>query len=148
MAYEERARRLAEKLQTVLEAADTADREHPALSESLSAQEIRALRCVGDHDCPIMSAIASAIRLSLSSCTGLIDRLCAKKLVKRDRAANDRRVVQVELTDEGKKLHQAAVDARVGVAKDMLAALTPAEQDQLVALLGKAAERLEEEPKR
>lgn len=148
MAHEERARKLAEKLQTVLAAADTADREHPALSESLSAQEIRALRCVGEHDCPIMSAIASAIRLSLSSCTGLIDRLCAKKLVKRDRKLDDRRVVQVELTDEGRKLHQAAVEARVGLAKNMLAALSPAEQDQLVALLGKASENLKEETRK
>ncbi len=144
MANEERARRLADNLRTVLEAADTADREHPALTESLSAQEIRALRCVGERDCPIMSAIASAIRLSLSSCTGLIDRLCAKKLVRRDRSTDDRRVVQVGLTDEGRKLHRAAVEARVGVARDMLAALTPAEQDQLVSLLGKASERLKE----
>ena len=142
---DERARRLAEKLETVLQAAEGADQANPALSENLSPQEIRALRCVGHHDCAIMSAIASAIRASLSTCTGLVDRLCSKKLVRRDRSANDRRIVQVELTDEGKKLHQAAVDARVDLARGMLAALTPAEQDQLVALLGKASQRLEEE---
>jgi DNA-binding MarR family transcriptional regulator len=91
-----------------------------------------------------MSGIAAAIRLSLSSATGLIDRLCEKKLVKRDRSSEDRRVVQVELTDEGRTLHEAALEGRLAFAKDMLKNLSAEEQESLVNLLGKVSARIKE----
>ena len=43
-------------------------------------------------------------------------------LVKRDRSSEDRRVVQVELTDEGRSLHDAALEGRLAFAKEMLLA--------------------------
>lgn len=145
MSLESNAQRLADQLDVVLAKADRADAENAALREQLSPQEIRVLRTVGGMECPIMSAIAGAIRLSLSSATGLIDRLCEKRLVRRDRSPEDRRVVQVGLTDEGKRLHERARQSRVAFARDVLSALAPAEQEQLVALLGKASDKLKEE---
>lgn len=144
MSLEDKARRLVDHLQTVIDGAQTADKA-AAEREHLSEQEIRVLCTVGRHGCPIMSGIASAIRLSLSSVTGLIDRLHDKKLVRRDRSAEDRRVVQVELTEHGKSLHEAALAERLAMARQMLKALTPEEQEKLVALLGKASVGLEKE---
>ena len=144
MTRDDKARRLADHLQTVLEEADCCDRDNPALCERLSPQEVRVLRTVGGTECCVMSGIARAVRLSLSSVTGLIDRLTEKKLVRRDRSNDDRRVVQVELTAEGRELHQAAVDARAGFARELLSNLEPGEQDELLALLGKISSRLKE----
>ncbi|MFI5346642.1 MAG: MarR family winged helix-turn-helix transcriptional regulator [Elusimicrobiota bacterium] len=137
-----KARLLVDQLQTVLEGTEGAVKQSPALDESLSKQEICVLRALGRHERCIMSAIAGAIRLSLSSATGLIDRLVEKKLVRRDRSHEDRRVVQVELTDEGRELHEAALEAQVRFVRGGLKALSPEEQDELLALLGKVSERI------
>lgn len=144
MSLDDDARRLADDLSLVLDRAESADRSSAA-GEALSAQEARALRTVDRLDCPIMSAIADAIRLSLSSCTGLIDRLCARNLVSRSRSDEDRRVVQVELTEEGRRLQAAARQGRVAFAKDLLEGLAAGERAQLVALLEKAAARFKVE---
>ena len=137
-----KARLLVDQLQTVLEGTEVAVKESPTLDESLSKQEICVLRAVGRHERCIMSAIAGAIRLSLSSATGLIDRLVEKKLVRRDRSHEDRRVVQVELTDEGRQLHAAAVEVQVRFVRGGLKALSSEEQDQLLSLLCKVSERI------
>jgi len=145
MTSEEKAHRLAEHLHLALERLESAERRNPRLSENLTPQEARVFKTVGrEHRC-IMSKVANAICLSLSTCTGLIDRLCAKRLVKRDRSIEDRRIVEVELTDEGRALHKAAVETRVLFARSLLDSLDPREQEQFVALLEKAVEGLKAE---
>ena len=92
-----------------------------------------------------MSGIAERIRLSLSSVTGLIDRLVEKRLVCRDRSREDRRVVQVELTGEGRELHKSVVESQVAYARGLLKTLSAAEQDELLALFGKLSARIKAE---
>src|SRR6185295_12238602 len=137
MSLEEKAKRLAAQLQKVQEKAEAADRSNPVVSEKLSPQELKVVRTVGCEDCCIMSNIAGAIRLSLSSVTGLIDRLTEKKLVRRDRSNEDRRIVQVELTPEGRELHAAVQQGRVEFAREMLKKLDAKEQEALLTLLGR-----------
>src|SRR5437667_6156973 len=134
MSIDDKARRLTDDLQIVLEGVAGADHKNPTVSKQLSAQEIRVLNTVGREECCIMSGIAGAIRLSLSSVTGLIDRLVEKKLVRRDRSNEDRRIVQVELTQEGRQLHEAAMQGRVESARDLLKSLSAEEQEALVSL--------------
>ena len=147
MNLEERARRLTDHLQTVMDEAESADKKKSAVREKLSWQEIRALRAVGRQDCCPMSGLADAICLSLSSATGLIDRLVGKKLVKRDRSTEDRRVVQVELTEEGRELHEEAMEAPVEFSRQMLKSLNAEEQESLLGLFGKISERIKKEKK-
>ena len=147
MSTDEKARRLTDHLQTVLEAVAGADHKNPAVSEQLCAQEIRVLNTVGRDPCCIMSNIAGAIRLSLSSVTGLIDRLVEKKLVRRDRSNEDRRIVQVELTKEGRELHETSMQGRVELARGLLKSLSAEEQDALVSLFGKISDRIKAEKK-
>jgi DNA-binding MarR family transcriptional regulator len=92
-----------------------------------------------------MSALAERIRLSLSSMTGLIDRLVEKKLVCRDRSREDRRVVQVELTDGGRELHTSVVESQVRYARELMKHLSAAEQDELLALFGKLSAGIKRE---
>lgn len=142
MNSDNKARRVIDLLQTVMDGAECADKKNPSCCDSLSTQEIRVLRTIGREKCCIMSGLAGAIRLSLSSVTGLIDRLVEKKLVCRDRSNDDRRVVQVELTDEGRELHQAASEGRLEFARDLLKTLSAEEQESLVSLLGKISDRI------
>lgn len=145
MNLEERARRLTEHLQTVMEEAESADKKNSAVREKLSWQEVRVLRAVGRQDCCPMSGLADAICLSLSSATGLIDRLVSKKLVKRDRSNEDRRVVQVELTDQGRELNEEAMAGPVEFARGLLKGLHAEEQDSLLSLFRKISERIKAE---
>lgn len=147
MNLEDKARRLVRHLQTVIEESQSVDKTKSPVREKLSTQEIRVLRTVARQDCCPMSAIADTICLSLSSVTGLIDRLVEKRLVKRDRSADDRRVVQVELTEEGRELNEEATSRQVAFANDLLKGLNAQEQEALLSLMGKVAERIESERK-
>lgn len=147
MSTDDKARRLVDQLQTVMDGAEGAVAKNEAVRDALSSQEIRVLRTVGRHEHCIMSLIASRIRLSLSSVTGLIDRLVEKRLVCRDRSTEDRRVVKVELTDEGRELHTAVVDSQVQFARGLLKTLSAAEQDELLSLFGKISDRIKSEKK-
>ena len=139
---EANARRLVDGLLTVLEEVQSVEKKEAAAAAKLSAQEIRALSAVGRERGCFMTRIADAICLSLSSATGLIDRLVDKKLVRRDRSAQDRRVVHVELTDEGRQIHAAAMESRLELAHRLLADLDADEQKSLVELIGKVSAKL------
>jgi len=145
MNLEERARKLTHHLQTVMEEAESADKKNSAVREKLSWQEVRVLRAAGRQECCTMSGLADAICLSLSSATGLIDRLVGKKLIKRDRSSDDRRVVQVELTEEGRALNEEAMAGPVEFARGMLKGLNAEEQDALLGLFRKISDRIQAE---
>lgn len=145
MTSDDKARRLVDQLQTVMDGAESAVATNAAVREALSSQEIRVLRTVGRDERCIMSGIAGRIRLSLSSVTGLIDRLVEKNLVCRDRSREDRRVVRVELTDEGRELHTSVVDSQVRFARGLLKTLNAEEQDALLSLFGKISDRIKAE---
>ncbi len=147
MSLEDKARRLTEHLHLVMEEAQAVDKKKSAVREKLSWQEIRCLRAIGRQDCCPMSSLADAVCLSLSSATGLIDRLVGKKLVKRDRSSEDRRVVQVELTEQGRALNEEAMAAPVEFARGLLKGLEPDEQESMIALFKKVSARIEAEKK-
>ncbi len=141
---EDKARRLVESLQTILDDLHGMEKKTAAAHAELSWQELRALHAVGRGECCPMRRLADTICLSLSSATGIIDRLVSKKLVRRDRAAGDRRVVEVALTDAGRALNERAIGGAAGYARGLLDTLASREQDELLALLSKVAERIEE----
>ena len=145
MNLDDRARKLVDHLQVVMEEAESVDKKASAARETLSWQEVRVLRAVGRQDCCPMSGLADAICLSLSSATGLIDRLVGKKLVKRDRSSEDRRVVQVELTEQGKALNEEAMQGPLEFSRDLLKGLNAEEQDALLVLFRKISDRIQTE---
>ena len=65
----------------------------------------------GDGPLP-MGALAEAMDVSQASVTGIVDRMEQRDLVERQRADDDRRVVRVGLTDEGRRLIGLLADQR------------------------------------
>lgn len=145
MSLEDKARRLVGHLQTVMEEAQRVDARNEALREKLSRSELHVLRVLGRERTCVMGRLAGAICLSLSSATGVIDGLIEKKLVRRDRSAADRRVVEVVLTEEGRALHEEAMAGPVEFARELLKGLNAEEQEDLLALFRKIAERIREQ---
>ncbi|AGL00127.1 MarR family winged helix-turn-helix transcriptional regulator [Desulfoscipio gibsoniae] len=74
------------------------------LELSISRFELLALMLSEKHQTVTMSNLAQGMSVPMSTATGIVDRLVKKGLLKRGRSEEDRRVVTVSLTDNGKTL--------------------------------------------
>jgi DNA-binding MarR family transcriptional regulator len=83
------------------------------------------------------SDLAQAVMLTSSGTTKRLDRLEAAGLVMRRPDPQDRRGLLIELTPAGRRLIDYSVADHVAAEQQMLAALSPAERDQLADLLRK-----------
>jgi len=71
------------------------------LESSVTMAQMKVLMLLSALSESRMSELASALHLSLSTVSGLVDRLVESGLVSRRTDANDRRQVIVSLTDDG-----------------------------------------------
>ncbi|GAA0355916.1 MarR family transcriptional regulator TamR [Microbispora corallina] len=81
------------------------------------------------------SELAAELKVSPAGMTGRLDTLERAGLVRRIRSEEDRRRVDVELTDEGRTLWLKAMELRGEVEDEMMGVLGPDDQDTLAALL-------------
>ncbi len=98
-----------------------------------------------DADGPLpMRGLAEALDVSQASATGIVDRMEQRGLVARDRDAEDRRIVHVALTDQGRELIAGTAAERRDHLAGMLGLLT---DDEIAGfLLGvRALRRIREE---
>jgi DNA-binding MarR family transcriptional regulator len=105
----------------------------------LSGQEMRALGFLAMRGKTIMSALAEMLGAPLSTVTHTIDRLVNKGLVERHRSEEDRRVVEVDISEEGRRITAMLYAERHAMLRSMMAALTPGERALYVELVGKMA---------
>ncbi len=120
--------------------------EHPGM-DVCRKPEIKIIEILGKNGPMIMTELADRAALSLSTVTGIMDSLVAKSLVQRERSEQDRRVVRVELTHEGRKMYQEALEVRLRMVRGMLGSLNNKEQDSLIGLFRKIVDRIESERK-
>lgn len=90
--------------------------------------------------------LAEKILRSSANLTLVIDNLVKRGLVTRQRRSDDRREVEINLTDSGRELITQLMPAHVAGVSSAFASLSPAEQKTLAALcrrlgLAQAAER-------
>jgi DNA-binding MarR family transcriptional regulator len=102
-----------------------------------SREEIRALILLGTSGRTIMSDFAAQLGVPLSTATHTIDRLVAKRLVVRVRSEQDRRIVQVELSEVGKAFQTALRARHQAMARGWLTPLSPAEREIFLGLMAK-----------
>jgi DNA-binding MarR family transcriptional regulator len=103
----------------------------------LSGQELRLVEHLGDSGPLKMSKLAEFLLLAVNSVTSTVDNLERKGLVRRQRSDEDRRVVHVELTDQGGVVYRAARTEKIHLLRTMLAALNEDEQDIFMVLFRK-----------
>lgn len=75
---------------------------------SITAAQLNCLVALDENAPMPPSQIAKLIMVKSSTVTGIVDRLEIKGLVVRTRSSSDRRVINIDLTDAGKKLAQNA----------------------------------------
>ena len=109
--------------------------EEPA--PEVSREEVRAMIILNSAGKIIMSSLAEALGVPLSTATHTVDRLVAKGLAVRNRSEEDRRVVQVEMSELGKRLQAAYRVKRGEMARSWLAPLSPGEREIFLELMDK-----------
>ena len=87
--------------------------------------------------------LARRCTLDAGSMTRLLDRMEARGLCRRVRSESDRRVVHIELTDEGKTAAEQMSGTLCRIYNAVLANFTPGEWTQLRALLARVADQAE-----
>ena len=70
----------------------------------LTGPQLTVLRQLASQDGVSVGELTRAIHLSQATVTGILDRLARRELVRRQRSTQDRRRVQVWLTEAGRKL--------------------------------------------
>jgi len=103
-----------------------------------------ALKVIGEGELTTSSKIANFLGHSSGATTRMIDQLEHGGLLTRDRLSDDRRVVNLALTSEGRKAVYEMVPGMGVLWDDVLQDLNEQEVDQLLNLLGRVVDRLEQ----
>lgn len=102
----------------------------------VSAPQLNCLLALYEKGPLPSSQIARLIMVKSSTVTGVIDRLEHKGLVRRKRNSPDRRIINIELTEEGKELAQNAPPPIQQKIVDGLERLPETKLQQIVQNLG------------
>lgn len=136
MSLEQKARELNQHINVLVERFVYADATTGPSAE-LSRQELITLRLLGFRGRRTMRRLAEEAGVAAATMTGIVDRLVARGLVDRQRRSDDRRVVEVVLTDRGREAFEDSVQLHMRLARQLLMALDEGEQDAVLATLRK-----------
>lgn len=92
-----------------------------------------------------MSRIAEYVGVPLNTATGIANRLEKRGLVRRWRSEQDKRVMVVRITDEGKQQIACMMGAVVSLTGELFAELSEEERNVLFTIIGRLPALLERE---
>jgi DNA-binding MarR family transcriptional regulator len=94
------------------------------------------------------SDLCKGISYDAGAMTRMLDRLESKGLIRRERSTLDRRLMHLELTEEGRAAYPRMREMSVGVANRFLRGFTKSEARQLEGYLARMLENANEPPAR
>ncbi|MFQ5528124.1 MAG: MarR family winged helix-turn-helix transcriptional regulator [Thermoanaerobaculia bacterium] len=134
--------RVFQALRRIIRAVDLHSRK--LLSQhQITGPQLFCLLSVDGHGPVTPSAIARDVHLSPSTVIGILDRLEAKGLIQRERDLNDRRLVQVSLTEQGKSVAATAPSPLQDTLAEAMNQLPEAELATIAASLDRIVEMME-----
>lgn len=89
--------------------------------------------------------ISEAVLINTGSITYVIDKLETKNLLERSNCKEDRRVVYIQITEQGKQLMDEIFPKHQSVIEEIFSGLTAEEKKTLIELLKKAGKEGETE---
>jgi DNA-binding MarR family transcriptional regulator len=96
--------RILNAIRQIIRAADI-DSRQLAAQHQVTAPQLMSLMAVVEKGSPVTAIdIARRVHLSASTLVGILDRLEAKDLIRRERSADDRREVFIVATDSGRRM--------------------------------------------
>ena len=110
---------------------------------SLSILQIHTLVFLKENSGANMSDIASFLQIELPSATSLMSKLVDLDLVQRLLDKKDRRVIRIELTENGAKLLSQTVKIRSSRIKQLLSYLSNKQKQDLMTTMQTIKDHLE-----
>lgn len=101
----------------------------------LSILQIQALFFVNQNEKTSMGDVAQYFHIELPSATNLINKLCEQDFITRFEDQQDRRLVMVKLTNEGKTLLDKAIQEHKKKLEKTLSFLSAKEKSELLIIL-------------
>lgn len=103
--------------------------------EHLSSADLRAMHTIGLTRKERMTNLARHLRLTVGTLTTTIDRLVARGYVLRDRLDDDRRVVEVSLSQRGREIFEDIQTSKRSLAEKTFGQLSHDERKVLKDIL-------------
>jgi len=96
----------------------------------ISSTHLHVLYMLVSRGAMPMSRLADQLQVSLPNVTGIIERMVEKRLVERTRPEDDRRIVQVRITDAGRDMLDQIDTVKRQEMANVICRLTPEQQDR------------------
>jgi DNA-binding MarR family transcriptional regulator len=112
--------------------------DHRMAKLGLTEAQWKPLLLLSQGSCVTAADISRLACQDTGAVTRLLDRLEAKKLIRRVRSADDRRVVRLELTREGERVAAELPKILAGLVNEMLTGFSQEEFGVFKALLERA----------
>ena len=109
--------------------------------KDVSKKEYTLLVMIGKSASMIMREVADFLQIPVSTATGIIDKLIEKGYVTREYSPEDRRIVIVRLSDEGKSIYLTLKEKLYCYGEVLLHEFDREEKDLFVKLIKKASQR-------
>lgn len=110
---------------------------------NLSMLQLQALLFLKKHPSVSMHEIADNFKIELPSATSLIETINKVGLVERKVDSQDRRIVRILLTEQGKTLLKQATKMRTKKIANILSYLSNEDKNDLLRIMQKLLENLE-----
>ena len=110
---------------------------HALAKGQVTAPQFFVLAVICCQGAQNMSALAEELRVSLPAMTGLINRLCKMKVVKRIYKETDRRVILIDITSKGKRLIEAVHQQKRKSIIDLFGQLPKKDREDYLRILKK-----------
>lgn len=115
------------------------------IKKGITGSQFIVLKKLGDRGKVTVTEVAEELCVSLSAITALADRLCKAGYITRSRDQQDRRLVWLELTPEGKEILDLCQDTRRKVVKKYFGQLPESDLEKLIEIYNKIAQILRSE---
>jgi DNA-binding MarR family transcriptional regulator len=113
-------------------------------SLELSSAQFSVMASLAGEERKSASDLCKVISYDAGAMTRMLDRLEGKGLIRRNRSSDDRRLVHLELTDEGRAAYPRMRELALAVANRFLRGFTKTEARQLETLLTRMLENAQE----
>jgi DNA-binding MarR family transcriptional regulator len=118
--------------------------ERIAATLGLTISEFKLLRSLRKEGVVAAGDLAKRVELSSSRLTRILDGMVKKGIVTREAAQDDRRVIEVSLTEDGKRIQQTLEEKYVATHQDILDLLPPGGGESVIVALEKLGEAMQE----
>ncbi len=108
-----------------------------AIEMDLSLQEHYIIEVLGRNEQMTISNLADRVSAPLTTISSTLDRLYDQGFVERERSQEDRRVVEVSLSDKGREFFRANQQETRELVDNFLSRLSEEEREDLYRILSK-----------